>query len=178
MPRHLLEHTITHRTIPSINRLELYSFANVDRDFRSWQTFHRAWTDYTTDHSVYDQLGFDVYLGRLMVCAIHPHEFVQVEYHIYEEYTDKFLYVELDPRHLAWVQHSQSRLGFVLRPNETEQFKSLRHQWNMKKIDLSLMLDSQAGFVQEYERICQVLGIDVHTDQALTLYQDWRAVRF
>jgi hypothetical protein len=107
--------------------------------------------------------------------AIHPHEFDQHFEDI--EYAD-FYYVELDPSFDSWVNAEQEKLKFVVRENEQEQFEQFKIEYNMKPISLTALLGDEQEFLEEYNRVCAVIGIDPIPEQALILRQDWRSMRF
>ena len=47
----------------------------------------------------------------------------------------------------------------------------------MKPISLSLLLENESAFLQEYNRVCKEMNISPDNDQALALYTDWYSSR-
>jgi len=157
-----------------IDRTTLYSFSMVHRDFNDWQSFHRAWPDFY-DRELYDAIdclcpGY----YKHVVYAIHPHEFFKFG----NLASGDLFRVNLDlSTYGNWVDQAQKKLKFTYRPNEWNEFKSLDLNPNVCDINLTKMLDSQQGFVEEYTRICDKMNISTHVNLAMVLYQDWLSVR-
>jgi len=179
LPKKILSQVLDTGEIPEVNRIEMYRFSEVLQNYLNWQNFHRAWTDYYTDHHLYHWLFVGSYKDSKLICPLHPHEFMLRQLEIDSETKPKrFFYVHLSEKYHDWVARSQSRLKFVLRPNETQRYHELIEKYSMSMIDLGKMLESVPEFLQEYHRICNELEIASVTDQALELYQDWRSARY
>ena len=76
-----------------------------------------------------------------------------------------------------WVDSEQQKLRFQVRPQEEEQFEYFKHQYSMKAISLTRLLESDQTFVQEYQRVCAEMQIPPLLEQALILRKDWYSTR-
>jgi hypothetical protein len=159
----------------SFDRLANYRFSTVSSEFDSWQQFHRAYADHK-DYVSYRLLN--VFCNRKysrIVFPLHPHEFFN---DFSGDADTEFYYVDLDLDQWGeWVEASQHKLKFRVRPLEQTQFDQLKSEYNIKPIYLSHLLKDQYSFVQEYQRVCAEMQIPVLLEQALTLRQDWYSTR-
>ena len=159
----------------SFDRLANYQFSTVLTEFDTWQQFHRAFADHK-QHVFYRLLNvFCKHKYSRIVFPLHPHEFVND----LSDITDtEFYYVDLDLEVWGnWVKLAQQKLQFQIRSGEQQQFLQSTQQFNMKPIDLGLLLTSKNTFVQEYQRVCAEMQIFPLIDQALALRQDWYLTR-
>jgi hypothetical protein len=159
----------------SFDRLTNYRFSKVSDEFDSWQEFHRAYADHK-DHVSYRLLN--VFCNQKyvrIVFPLHPSEF---GHDISGPDETEFYYVDLDlDRWGSWVDASRQKLHFEDRPNEQENFEHYKNSYNMKPISLSLLLENESAFLQEYNRVCKEMNISPDTEQALALYTDWYSSR-
>jgi len=159
----------------SFDRLANYQFSTVPSEFENWQDFHRAFADHK-QYSFYRLLN--VFCNRKysrIVFPLHPHEFFN---DFSGDADTEFYYVDLDLDQWGeWVEASQQKLKFRVRPLEQTQFDQLKSEYNIKPIYLSHLLKDQYSFVQEYQRVCAEMQIPVLLEQALTLRQDWYSTR-
>lgn len=155
----------------SFDRLANYRFSTVSNEFDSWQKFHRAYAD-NKDHISYRLLNvFCNHKYSRMVFPLHPYEFGN---DLPESNNTEFYYVDLDlDLWGTWVETSRRKLHFEDRPNEREEFEEYKNSHSMKLIDLSLLLESETTFLQEYSRVCREMRISPDTEQALALRTDW-----
>jgi hypothetical protein len=175
--QHMMDEYIDHgiEISDSFDRLVNYQFSTVPARFDTWQQFHRAFADHK-QYLFYRLLNvFCKCKYSRIVFPLHPHEFVN---DLADDTNTEFYYVDLD---LAvwgnWVQSAQKKLQFQIRPNEQQQFDQATQQYNMKPIDLGLLLKNQNTFVQEYKRVCADMQISPLVSQALVLRQDWYSTR-
>ena len=106
---------------------------------------------------------------------MHPHEFIL---DFVPGTTTELYYVDLDlDRWGDWVDTQQQKLNFQYRDKEREQFHDLKTIYNMQPISLDQLLESPRSFLIEYNRVCEIMGIVPHPQQALLLRQDWMSVR-
>jgi hypothetical protein len=159
----------------TLDRFENYRFSTVSDEFGSWQEFHRAYADHKDSVSYRLLNVFCNQKYSRIVFPLHPHEFGN---DFLESDDTEFYYVDLDLSHWGtWVETSRQKLCFEDRPNELEEFEEYKHHHNMKPINLSLLLQSQSAFSQEYNRVCQEMGIVPNIAQALALRADWYSSR-
>jgi hypothetical protein len=159
----------------SFDRLTNYRFSKVFDEFDSWQEFHRAYADHK-DYVSYRLLN--VFCNQKyvrIVFPLHPYEFG----HDFSDPDEtEFYYVDLDlDRWGSWVDTSRQKLHFEDRPNERKDFEHYKNSYNMKPISLSLLLENESAFLQEYNRVCKEMNISPDNNQALTLYTDWYSSR-
>ena len=159
----------------SFDRFTNYRFSTVLDEFDSWQQFHRAYADHK-DYVSYRLLNvFCNQKYSRIVFPLHPYEFGNDFYGI--DRTELY-YVDLDLAHWGqWVETSRQKLHFEDRPNERKDFEEYKDSHNMKPINLSLLLQSEQAFLQEYDRVCQEMNITPDTEQALALRTDWYSSR-
>jgi hypothetical protein len=159
----------------SFDRLANYRFSTISTEFDSWQKFHRAYADHK-DYVSYRLLNiFCNQKYSRIVFPIHPHEFGNDFSEIDET---EFYYVDLDLDHWGdWVETSRQKLYFKDRPGEREEFEEYKNFYSMRPINLSLLLQNETTFLQEYNRVCQEMNISPDTAQALALRTDWHSSR-
>ena len=159
----------------SFDKLANYQFSTVPSEFGNWQEFHRAFADHK-QYLFYRLLN--VFCNRKysrIVFPLHPHEFFN---DFSGDSHTEFYYVDLDLSQWGdWVQASQHKLQFQIRPLEQKRFEEFKQEYNMKPIYLSQLLGDELSFVQEYQRVCADMQIPVLVEQALTLRQDWYSTR-
>jgi hypothetical protein len=161
-----------------LDRLALYRFSHVADQYITWQQFHRSWPDFI-DKDAFALLninsGFEY---TTVVYGIHPHEFTLSKNQIYND-SDQIFHVELDiDQHGAWVYSQEQKLRFVVRENEEDQFQHIISSCNTKPISLTKMLIDNKNFLTEYEKICAEMHITANSNDALSLYNDWRSIRY
>lgn len=178
LPIDLLNHmSLTGQLIPVVDRTELYSFKKVPESFDDWQLFHRAWADFY-QNSKFELLNVFYNSKASMVYGIHPAEFIAFKDTIDQLDCVDFYYVDLDlALYGQWVEDQQKKLKFVVREQEPETFQILVHDYHMKPISLTKMLDSEEHFIQEYTRVCALMSMIPRESLAVKLYNDWRSVR-
>ena len=159
----------------TFDRLANYQFSTVATEFDTWQKFHRAYADHK-EYLHYRLLN--VFCNRKysrIVFPLHPHEFNQ---DFSGDEDSEFYYVDLDLEVWKdWVDSEQQKLRFQVRPQEEEQFEYFKHQYSMKAISLTRLLESDQTFVQEYQRVCAEMQIPPLLEQALILRKDWYSTR-
>ena len=159
----------------TFDRLANYQFSTVATEFDTWQKFHRAYADHK-EYLHYRLLN--VFCNRKysrIVFPLHPHEFNQ---DFSGDEDSEFYYVDLDLEIWKdWVDSEQQKLRFQVRPQEEEQFEYFKHQYSMKAISLTRLLESDQTFVQEYQRVCAEMQIPPLLEQALILRKDWYSTR-
>lgn len=177
LSKSLLSYHLHNSKLNEPDRDSLYKFSQVLNDYKNWQDFHEEWCDYYQDseYRLLRLLWKKSY--RHLVYAIHPHEFIKFQYLI-DRHEDKvFLGVDLDSKYDYWINENKSKLKFNFRLNERRQYEELSNDYNMPKIKLDKMLDSDEGFVEEYLDACSKLEIIPHLDRALILFKDWKSIR-
>lgn len=159
--------------LDEINRFESYQFSTAIKKFSTWQEFHRAYTDFA-DHNIVNlayalsNLRFDA-----VVYANHPHEFFMFESYI--GVADCYV-VDLNlEKYQSWIDEQQMTLKFRNRPDEIDKFNQIKNQY--PSINLTQILDSAAGFLDEYLRVCDLMKLTAQQESALALYQDWYSIR-
>ena len=161
---------------PHLNRIELYYFSNALNQHTDWQQFHRSWPDFI-EKDLFNMLNIDSdFRYKSTVYSIHPHEFILNQTGIYST-SDQFFHVELKG-HDSWVADQQQRLKFEWRERELEQFQQIVEEYPTEPINLTGMLVGEQEFLNEYQRVCQIMDVTALLDLALALYQDWRSVRY
>ena len=159
----------------TFDRLANYQFSTVSTEFDTWQKFHRAYADHK-EYLHYRLLN--LFCNRKysrIVFPLHPHEFNQ---DFSGDEDSEFYYVDLDLEVWKdWVDSEQQKLRFQVRPQEEEQFEYFKHQYSMKAISLTRLLESDQTFVQEYQRVCAEMQIPPLLEQALILRKDWYSTR-
>lgn len=159
----------------TFDRLANYQFSTVSTEFDTWQKFHRAYADHK-EYLHYRLLN--LFCNRKysrIVFPLHPHEFNQ---DFSGDEDSEFYYVDLDLEIWKdWVDSEQQKLRFQVRPQEEEQFEYFKHQYSMKAISLTRLLESDQTFVQEYQRVCAEMQIPPLLEQALILRKDWYSTR-
>ena len=159
----------------TFDRLENYQFSTVSTEFNTWQEFHRAYADHK-EYIHYRLLN--VFCNRKysrIVFPLHPYEFDQ---DFLGDEDSEFYYVDLDLEIWKdWVDSEQQKLKFQVRSLEEEQFEYFKHQYSMKSISLTQLLESNQTFVQEYQRVCTEMQISPLLEQALILRKDWYSTR-
>ena len=159
----------------SFDRLANYRFSTVSSEFDSWQQFHRAYADHK-DYVSYRLLNvFCNQKYSRIVFPLHPYEFGN---DFYEIDGTELYYVDLDLAHWGqWVETSRQKLHFEDRHDERKEFEEYKNSHNMKPINLSLLLQSEWAFSQEYNRVCREMNITPDIEQALALRTDWYSSR-
>ena len=177
LPVKLLEHYIrTGKPDNHLNRLELYSFQDAFK-YYDWQEFHRDWADFHYSNK-YELVNVFYNSKYAITYAIHPFEFKMFEHGINLLDQTEFYYVDLDlTKYGAWVDSQQQKLKFCLRDNELDDFYKLKQQYPIQAISLTKMLESTDEFLKEYTRVCNLMKLQPHIDQALALYLDWSRAR-
>lgn len=184
LPESMLRDCVRSGQYPDINdRAEFYSFDSVKTNYKNWQDFHRDWTTFNTNNSAdFYRWLHDLTIGKdsvsAIIYAIHPHEFNKSLRDIHQIKNKDFYYVSLNlEKYQLWINQAQEKLGFVYRDNELQLGSMLPTAFNMKEISLTRMLDSESEFLDEYQRVCELMGIPAEKEKALTLYQGWRKTR-
>ena len=159
----------------TFDRLANYQFSTVSTEFDTWQEFHRAYADHK-EYLCYRLLN--VFCNRKyarIVFPLHPYEFNQ---DFSGDEDSEFFYVDLDLDIWGgWVESEQQKLQFQVRSMEKEQFDRIKHQYSMKPISLTRLLENDHTFVQEYQRVCTEMQISPLLEQALILRKDWYLTR-
>jgi hypothetical protein len=159
----------------TFDRLANYQFSTVSTEFDTWQEFHRAYADHK-EYLFYRLLN--VFCNRKyarIVFPLHPYEF---DHDFSGDEDSEFFYVDLDLDIWGgWVESEQQKLQFQVRSMEKEQFDQIKHQYSMKPISLTRLLESDHAFVQEYQRVCTEMQISPLLEQALILRKDWYLTR-
>jgi hypothetical protein len=158
----------------NLDRLVLYDF-NSAKSYTTWVDYHHAWSDYDENEKHLWLAAF--WRKKFLMYCIHPHEFYKFAEQIESEFDSLMLYVHLDDRHKTWVDDNKEKLKFVHRDQEQEQYEILQQRHSMQSINLSAMLDSPDQFLEEYNRCCELIGIEPHPEQALKLYENWILIR-
>ena len=159
------------------DRLASYAFTHALK-FDSWQEFHRVWADYYQNwqYALYNALLQNRH--DVMVYAIHPHEFAKFETTITNDHSNnQYFYVDLQPKYTYWAVTQQRKLQFFYRDHELYQFNEFQKKYEMQRIDLTAILDTTETFQEEYTRCCEIMGLASCPDLALSLYQEWIAIR-
>jgi hypothetical protein len=159
----------------TFDRLANYQFSTVSTEFDTWQEFHRSYADHK-EYLFYRLLN--VFCNRKyarIVFPLHPYEFNQ---DFSGDEDSEFFYVDLDLDIWGgWVESEQQKLQFQVRSMEKEQFDQIKHQYSMKPISLTRLLENDHTFVQEYQRVCTEMQISPLLEQALILRKDWYLTR-
>jgi len=156
------------------DKLLNYKFSSVPKKYKNWQNFHRAYAD-MLDYLDYRFLNLLSGLKYNFIFSAHPHE---INESFLETDITEYYYVELDSNLEQWVEQQQQKLNFVQRPAENELFNLLKEKYRMSPIYLTELLASEQHFVDEYCRVCKLMNIDPCVEQALTLLNDWKSVRY
>jgi hypothetical protein len=165
-----------HKIPEDLNRLELYKFDDVIKKYNHWQTFHRSFPDYNNRDS-FNLLNINSgFRHSHVIYSIHPHEFWLNLSSMCAVY-DQFFHVELTD-HDEWVNDQQQKLQFEWRENELLKLQQFTSTYPSQAISLTQMLRGNNELLNEYKKICQIIGITPMLDQALQLYQSWRSVRY
>ena len=176
LPKHVLGQSIKKAHIPDdFDRLKNYQYSSILTDFKTWQQYHDSYADYK-ESSTYQLLNiFCKEQFSRIVFKMHPHEFIT---DFVPGTAAELYYVDLDlDRWGTWVDTQQQKLNFQYRDNERQQFETLREKYKMQPISLDRLLQSQRSFLQEYHRVCGIMGIVPLPEQALALRKDWMSVR-
>lgn len=184
VPKNIMNHylknqvQLSEKPLPS--RLECYLFSKA-ASFENWQEFHSAWSHFVEqcDNKIFDRwikvCGVDC---SKILYEIHPHEFMLYKKNIDEIEEKLFYYVDLDlSKYHSWVESARKQLGFVDRPDEYKKFVQYRNDYNMLPINLTRMLESTSEFVNEYLQLTQSMEITPDTENATTLFLDWKKAR-
>jgi hypothetical protein len=156
-------------------KLSSYYFHQILARHQTWQNFHRDTADFL-DHIDYRLLNCIYNFEYNFIYSIHPLE-LQTKFQELDQ-TD-YYYVDLDTQYDQWVDKEQQRLGFVVRPNESELFVQLKQRHQMHPISLTAMLEqSQDLFLTQYHKICTAMQITPVEDQAIMLWNNWLDTRF
>jgi hypothetical protein len=177
LPKTMLLSCITSaQDVPQdFDRLENYRFSDVPKKFNDWQKFHRSFADYNECNQYRLWNSFCKQKYSRIVFPIHPREFGI--YFVQKSLTE-FYFVDLDlDRWGHWVDDQQQKLDFEYRHDELEQFQEFKKSHHMAPISLDRLLESTESFVHEYQRVCELMLIPTHAEQALQLRQDWMSVR-
>jgi hypothetical protein len=163
---------------PDVDFHSLYSFDTVQKDHNGeWLSFHDAWAG-IYEHSLYASL---IDLGEPysnIVYQIHPHEFSKFENDIEALPQKTMLYVDLDlGKYGEWLRRESTRIGCMSRGDEHSQGLHFKEKYGMYVVNLTAILDSTGGFVAEYTKLCDKLGIRPSTQAAIVLYENWKKYR-
>ena len=179
LPRYNLQQCLKSGGIPDdFDRLQSYKFSTVPTKFSDWQQFHRAYADYE-GISNYNLLNiFCKEKFSRIVFPIHPYEFIAEFSDFRLNSESEFYCVDLDLNKWgSWVDAQQKKLNFHYRDNEHQQFQDLKEKYKMRSISLDKLLESQESFLEEYNRVCYLMGVFPLPQQALILRDDWMSVR-
>lgn len=157
-------------------RMDLYSFSSVRSTYLNWQKFHTNWMGFNHCDKINDIL-YPNY--KRIVFAMHVPEFEMHKIKIQSVQKMKYFYVDLDlEKYGNWVDSAQQDLNFKYRVDEKSKYQQLLDNGAPDQlINLTAMLDSLEGFLQEYCRICSLMKIAPLMEQAVTLYKEWYATR-
>jgi hypothetical protein len=166
------------RKLTSCQRQEIIKYNSID--------------DYIKHHSKYYVEPSFYYQNKLInnyynwaIVSNHPND---IDQRI--KFLDKILYIELDlKKYSTWISSSRKYfrsnsiffpLG-TLQPNELNlaQIKdkqTVLSQSATEIISMTDMLDSQQGFLDQYQKACKILNI-TPVDNAVQYYLSWRHVR-
>lgn len=164
------------RVYSTNDRLDLYSFSDIRSQYLNWQKFHRNWTDF----SHYEKLKCTLHPGyKHIIFAMHVPELEMHKPVLQSIRNIKYFYVDLDlEKYSDWINSSQQDLNFKYRIDEKLKYKCLVDRAAPDQlINLTSMLDSPEGFLQEYCRICAIMGVAPLKEQALILYKEWYTTR-
>jgi len=177
IPKDILSDCVdSNQSIPDdFDRLKNYQFSDVTKKFNNWQLFHRHYADYKENfhYQTVNSLRKSQY--SRIVFPMHPYEF---DSDFVDHGNSEFYYVDLDLDIWdEWVDSEQEKLQFLTRTLEKNQFENFKNKHSMKAISLSQLLHSQSSFLEEYHRVCDVMGISPDVESALWLREDWMSVR-
>lgn len=158
------------------NRLDLYSFSTIRSQYINWQKFHRNWIDFSHYEKINDILHSDY---KHIVFAMHVPELEIHKPKLQFIKNVKYFYVDLDlEKYSNWINAAQQDLNFKYRVDEKSKYQQLLDNCTPDQfINLTNMLDSLEGFLQEYYRICAIMGTAPLEEQALILYKEWYTTR-
>lgn len=158
-------------------RLELYSFKNVRSTFLNWQKFHRNTLDFY-DYKIIEEINNHNTFSHI-IFSMHLPEFLNCKDQIDEIENNDFYYVDLDlSKYQKWIDASMSDLNFFYRLDERYSYNNIETVVpNVKSINLTAMLDSQQGFVDEYISVSKKMNLSVDTESAILLYKEWYQTR-
>lgn len=164
--------------IDNADRLEKYKFSKIKKQQGDWQQFHhRAWVDFFDYKETIKISGIERYKN---ICfAMHEPEYTKCK-NLIDQIENKIIFgVFLDEvLHSRWLTESQKSLRFLYRLEEKQFYQKMMSLLPKENIiDLNRILESEVGFLNEYQRICQIINIEYHPDEPLELYRDWSACR-
>jgi hypothetical protein len=178
----LLQKTVLQSSLESeqeipvdFDRLENYRFSTVPAKFHNWQQFHRSFADYKENLHYQKVNLFGTSQYSRIVFPVHPYEFGN---DFIDHGNSEFYYVDLDLEVWGeWADSEQEKLQFLVRTLEKNEFENFKNQHSMQAISLDQLLHSRDSFLEEYCRVCDLMKISPHIEQALWLREDWMSVR-
>jgi hypothetical protein len=164
------------RVYSSDDRLDLYSFSTIRSQYVNWQKFHRDWIDF----SHYEKLNCILHRDhKHVVFAMHVPELEMHNPVLQSIQNIKYFYVDLDlEKYSSWLNSAQQDLNFKYRIDEYLKYNLLLdNSTSDQRISLTAMLNSKDEFLQEYRRVCALMGITTSEESASVLYDGWYDTR-
>jgi len=172
---HFPKQTLLSNIVNMDKKISLYSFSQVNNNYLNWQKFHRAWPDFY-DYELF-KLKFKETNCTHIVFSMHEPEFNKHLIKLQSIKNIEFLFVDLNlEKYENWINKSKQYLNFKYRLDEELNYFELSKKIT-NKINLSKIIESEEGFLSEYQRICSIVGIQEYIPEATILYKDWYSVR-
>ena len=171
---------LNNTTLDSYNtaqRLELYSFSKVRNSYSNWQKFHKQWLDFQHYENM-DNMSYTDNYTHVMF-SMHAPELELYSSKLQTIEKVNYFYVDLDlDRYGSWIDSSRQDLNFKNRVDEDLKYKLLLDSSaSDQRINLTVMLNSKDEFLQEYRRVCALMGFTPLDESAATLYDGWYDTR-
>jgi len=164
--------------LSNTERADLYSFSSVRTQFLNWQKFHRSWLDFHHYELFENRLkNYQQYTN--IIFGMHSPEYLRFQDQISCIENYQVVFVDLDQTLYGdWIEKSQKDLNFKYRLDEKQIYEQMvSDTGNAVNIDLTEILESTEGFIREYIRVSNILGLETHIDSAKKLYTEWYETR-
>lgn len=176
LPNILLEECDSIPLLSIEERLSIYSFSDIRNRYSSWQSFHRDWADFFSHKLISSKINNHF---SYICFSLHLPEFFKFKPEIEVIKNKMIFFVDLDrQKYQTWLNKSKEDLHFKYRLDEIKNYYIWKNSTkNLFPIDLTKIIENEFGFIDEYLKVCNLIGISPNINAALNLYKEWYDTR-